>query len=97
TELDTMIRDSANEPARKYWDLLGGYPTTDRMKAKCGVTELVVRPDAWTLTDLSARDAVRLGACIANGKAAGRWTDWVLNNMRHVRGDGDFGPRKLFA
>jgi hypothetical protein len=46
---------------------------------------------------MSARDVVRLGLCIADGRAAGAWTGWLLGEMRQVRGDGDFGPRKAFA
>jgi hypothetical protein len=41
----------------------------------------------WSFTRMSPRDAVRLGDCIADGKAAGhRWTKWVLNEMANVRG-----------
>ncbi|MGR6316708.1 hypothetical protein Q2K19_09490 [Micromonospora soli] len=41
----------------------------------------------WSFTRMSPEDAVRLGDCIADGKAAGpTWTKWVLNEMAHVRG-----------
>ena len=41
---------------------------------------------------MSARDAVRLGEFVAIGAAAGpKWTDWLLAEMRQVRGMGDFG------
>ncbi|WP_406038832.1 hypothetical protein OG799_26890 [Micromonospora sp. NBC_00898] len=40
----------------------------------------------WSFTRMSPRDAVRLGDCIADGKAAGKWTKWVLNEMANVRG-----------
>ena len=43
------------------------------------------------------RDTARLGDCIADGRAAGpKWTNWLLNEMRQVRGAGDFGIRKAF-
>ena len=46
---------------------------------------------------MSARDTVRMANCIANGTAAGpRWTDWILQQMRGVRGEGDFGIREAF-
>ena len=33
-----------------------------------------------------------MGNCIASGRAAGpKWTGYVLNEMRHVRGEGRFG------
>jgi hypothetical protein len=95
--LETMILDSANAPADAFWTALGGRNTTDRMKSLCGVTDLVVVPNAWSATGWSARDAVRIGACIADGRAAGRWTSWLLDKMRHVRGEGNFGPRKIFT
>jgi hypothetical protein len=41
---------------------------------------------------VSARDAARLGLCVADGRAAGpKWTDWILSEMRQVRGEGRFG------
>ncbi|MDG4760805.1 hypothetical protein [Micromonospora sp. WMMD710] len=41
----------------------------------------------WSFTRMSPRDAVRLGDCIADGKAAGpKWTKWVLDQMSEVRG-----------
>jgi hypothetical protein len=95
--LESMILDSANEPADTYWTAMGGRNTTDRMKAICGVTDLIVVANAWSATGWSARDAARIGACIATGKAAGRWTDWLLDKMRHIRGEGNFGPRKIFT
>jgi hypothetical protein len=41
---------------------------------------------------VSARDAARMGACIADGRAAGtKWTEWVLNEMRNVAAGQEFG------
>ena len=38
-----------------------------------------------------------MGDCIADGRAAGpKWTKWLLDEMRLVRGVGDFGIRKAF-
>ena len=46
---------------------------------------------------LSPADIARMGACIADSRAAGpKWTTWLINEMRHVRGTGDFGMRKAF-
>jgi hypothetical protein len=43
--------------------------------------------DYWSFTNMSPRDAVRMGDCIASGKAAGpKWTPWVLKTMANVRG-----------
>jgi hypothetical protein len=54
---------------------------------------------SWIAADylrLAAERGVtpRLGACLADGRAAGpRWTPWLLDEMRQVRGVGDFGVR----
>ena len=57
----------------------------------------VASDGGWSRTRLSARDTARLGACIDDGRAAGpKWTKWLLNEMRLVRGVGDFGIRKAF-
>lgn len=87
--LATMIRDSANGPAHMYW---GGAASIKRLRQVCGATDVVARPWSWSLTGLSSRDAVHLGACVADGRAAGRWTGWLLDQMRAVRGQGLFGP-----
>ncbi|MFF5054068.1 hypothetical protein ACFY1S_12885 [Micromonospora sp. NPDC000663] len=58
----------------------------------CGLTDTKrgnVKPYTgyWSFTRMSPRDAVRLGDCIADGKAAGpKWTKWVLDQMSKVRG-----------
>jgi hypothetical protein len=92
--LSTMIRDSDNDAAWTMWRELGEAATIQRLVSTCALTDS--RPGSrWSLTELSARDAARMGACIADGRAAGpQWTDWLLDEMRHVRGTGDFGIRK---
>jgi hypothetical protein len=65
-----------------------------RLITTCGLTDSSPYRDWWSNTTISARDTVRLGACIADGRAAGpRWTGWLLDEMRQVRGVGDFGVR----
>jgi hypothetical protein len=95
-QLTIMIRDSDNEAASALWATLGHSASTKRMIKTCKLTDS--RADSnWSLTRLSPRDTARLGACIADGRAAGpKWTKWLLNEMRLVRGVGDFGIRKAF-
>lgn len=89
-----MILDSSDEVAYQYF---GGQPSLDRMVKLCGLTDLVARGWSWSLTEMSARDAARLGECIYSGHAASpEWTAWIVDKMRHVRGQGDFGVRELF-
>ncbi|HET8683583.1 MAG TPA: hypothetical protein VFM54_17210, partial [Micromonosporaceae bacterium] len=91
--LGTMIRDSANDPAREFFALLGGAASTRRLIRTCGLTDSVPHEN-WSNTAVSARDTARLADCIADGRAAGpRWTPWLLTQMLGVRGLGDFGIR----
>jgi hypothetical protein len=67
-------------------------PVIKRAISMCGLTD-TKRGNVpgyegwWSFTRMSARDAVRLGDCIADGTAAGpKWTKWVLAEMSKVRG-----------
>lgn len=97
TDLEAMIRDSDNAAADRIVATLGGPTgTIDRLATMCQLTETKAG-DVWGATVISARDAVRMGACLADGRAAGaQWTPWVLEKMQRVRGEGDFGIRKAF-
>lgn len=95
-QLTIMIRDSDNDAAIALWANLGKISSTKRMIKTCGLTESKAHSN-WSLTRFSPRDIARLGACIQDGRAAGpKWTKWLLNEMRQVRGVGDFGIRKAF-
>ncbi|MEV4413654.1 hypothetical protein [Catellatospora sp. NPDC049609] len=94
-----MIRDSDNKAAYEFYERNGGRAGIERMVDICGLTESApYKIDGyWSNTVVSARDVARLGACLADGRAAGpHWTDWLLEQMRLVRGVGDFGPRAVF-
>jgi hypothetical protein len=95
-EVSIMIRDSDNAAATDLYAVNGASQSIARLIDICGLTETKAG-SRWSLTELSARDAARMGLCIANGKAAGpKWTNWLLNEMRNVRGEGDYGIRKAF-
>ncbi|MER7439907.1 serine hydrolase [Micromonospora avicenniae] len=93
-----IIRDSDNTRAEQFYNSVGRAASIKRAISMCGLTDSSVAPDGgWSRTALSPRDVARLANCIAEGKAAGpEWTDWLLNEMRQVRGTGDFGIRKAF-
>ncbi|MGC9665600.1 hypothetical protein ACNTMW_03480 [Planosporangium sp. 12N6] len=91
-ELSRMIRDSDDAAAEDAYQIGGGNAVVQRMISICGLTDTSVFDDWWSRTQVSARDAVRLGACVADGRAAGpTWTAWILGEMRQVRGEGRFG------
>jgi hypothetical protein len=90
--LRRMIRDSDDQAAQKLYERRGGDAVIRRLISTCGLTDTRVYSGWWSLTQISARDAVRMGDCIADGKATnGRWTSWLLGEMRQVRGEGRFG------
>lgn len=91
-ELSRMIRDSDDNAAEDIYHSDGYNAVVQRMIDICGLTETTIYPFWWSRTEVSARDAVRIGLCVADGRAAGpKWTEWILNEMRHVRGEGLFG------
>jgi hypothetical protein len=91
-QLSTMIRDSDNAIAEQVFQALGGSSSIGRLISICKLTDSRAAPGFWSYTMMSARDTVRMGRCIQDGRAAGRqWTGWVLGEMRQVRGDGRFG------
>jgi hypothetical protein len=93
-QLTIMIRDSDNAAAQSVFGRVGRRASIERLVEICGLTETGPYQNWWSNTTVSARDTVRMGACLADGRAAGpRWTPWLLAEMRHVRGTGDFGVR----
>ncbi|MET7747428.1 hypothetical protein [Micromonospora sp. NPDC005367] len=96
------IRDSNDDAANEVYYAAGGSyqklpngqpsPVIKRAISICGLTDTrrgnVPKFEGWwSFTRMSPRDAVRLGDCIADGKAAGpKWTKWVLDEMSKVRG-----------
>jgi hypothetical protein len=90
--LEPMIRDSDDNAAELiYWNN-GGDDSIARMITTCGLLDTQIFSGWWSLTMMSARDAVSLGACITDGVATGpASTEWLLSEMRQVRGEGYFG------
>ncbi|GAA2220174.1 serine hydrolase [Micromonospora olivasterospora] len=93
-----IIRDSDNTRAEQFYNSVGRSASIKRLISMCDLTDSSPAADGgWSRTNLSPRDTARLGACIKDGRAAGpKWTNWLLNEMRLVRGAGDFGIRKAF-
>ncbi|SBT53942.1 hypothetical protein [Micromonospora narathiwatensis] len=104
------IRDSNDDAANKVYAAAGGSykvqpggkpdPVIQRAIKICGLTD-TKRGNVpgyegwWSFTQMSPEDAVRLGDCIADGKAAGpTWTKWVLDEMSKVRGSVKTQQRK---
>jgi hypothetical protein len=86
-ELSRMIRDSDDAAAEDIYQVDGRNSVIKRMITICGMTDSSVFSGWWSKTQVTARDAVRLGACVADGRAAGpTWTPWVLDEMRQTRG-----------
>ncbi|MFI6783839.1 hypothetical protein [Micromonospora sp. NPDC050276] len=96
------IVDSNDKAANEVYAAAGGSyrvlpngqpsPVIQRAIKICGLTDTkrgnVPKYEGyWSFTRMSPRDAVRVGDCIADGKAAGpKWTKWVLDQMSKVTG-----------
>lgn len=84
------IRDSNNDTTQRMYVEGGGDRVVERMVETCGLRDTHIPEHGhgwWSRTEMSPRDAVRLGECVADGRAAGpEWTDWLLTQMRQVRG-----------
>jgi hypothetical protein len=66
-----------------YWNN-GGNASIERMISTCQLQDTEIYDGWWSKTLMSARDAVSLGQCIADGTAAGAGTGWLLDEMRQV-------------
>jgi hypothetical protein len=87
-EMYKMIVDSNDPATEKYFQVGGGDAVTRRLLTVCGLKQLDIKATLWSQTEMTPQDAARYGRCLADGRAAGpRWTAWVLDAMRKVRGD----------
>ncbi|MFJ8579125.1 hypothetical protein [Micromonospora sp. NPDC093277] len=85
----TAIRDSNDKSAEALYNAGGRKPVLDRLIKMCKLTDTKIEPTnaKWAYTQMSPRDAVRMGDCIGDGTAAGpKWTKFVLSEMTKVRG-----------
>lgn len=84
------IRDSHNGATERLYQAGGEDRVVRRMIEICELRDTYIPNGGsgwWSRTEMSAADAVRLGECVVNGTAAGpEWTDWLLEEMRRVRG-----------
>jgi hypothetical protein len=97
-DIQAMVQDGDLVAADRIVTKVGGASdSVGRMVTMCQLSESRAVADPWTSTVISARDTVRMGSCLADGRAAGaQWTPWIMNSMRQVRGEGDFGIREAF-
>ncbi|XTZ17150.1 hypothetical protein ACQSSU_07230 [Micromonospora echinospora] len=84
----TAIRDSNDTAAQSLYQAGGSRAVLERLVTMCKLTDTRLDPKArWAYTQMSPRDAVRMGDCIADGTAAGpKWTPFLLAEMANVRG-----------
>jgi hypothetical protein len=97
-DIDAMIRDDDAAAADRIVAKLGDpQQWIGQLRSMCDLTDVKPAGTSWRGTEITARDAARLGGCLADNKAAGaQWTPWLLSEMRQVRGAGDFGIREAF-
>ncbi len=91
-DLRTMIirsdDDLADHFAHATVGSLKGYEAVRiRLNQVCGVHSDTKNAKWWAYTTLTPDDAARLGLCLADGRAAGAYTEQLLGWMREVTGD----------
>ena len=89
------IIDSDDDSTQTLYQLGGGNRIINRLIKVCELRDTFIGDSGWwSRTQISARDAVQMGQCVADGRAAGpTWTKWVLTQMRKVRGTTkDYSP-----
>lgn len=92
-DAQAALVDSDNDAATRLYRAGGADRGLWRMIYTCGLYQTLPVRQEWGATLISAIDIAKLGACVANGTAAGpTWTRWILDRMRAVRGVGRFGP-----
>jgi hypothetical protein len=97
SDIEKMIRNSDNNAAERIYEANGTRASITRAVQMCGLTETAPAPSGkgFGYTVVSAEDAVRIGACIANGTAAGDGTNKLLGYMRSIVEPGNRGPVKV--
>jgi hypothetical protein len=83
----TAIRNSNDTAAESLYSKVGRAKSLTRLNQICGVSARPAFGGNWAYTLISAQDVTRLGDCLISGAAAGpTWTEYVLAEMRAVRG-----------
>lgn len=83
----TAIRNSNDDSANWLYSQDGGRAAITRLASTCGLKTVKSSGSGWAYTTMTAQDAVRMGLCVADGRAAGpQWTEYVLEEMRHTQG-----------
>jgi hypothetical protein len=91
-QASVAILDSNDTAAESLYSAGGRISVIQRLIDLCGLTETKISQKPgyeswWSFTEMSPRDAVRMGECVKSGKGAGpKWTKWVLDQMSKVRG-----------
>jgi len=87
TQARRAIRDDDERAVEQLYWSNGGPAQLRRMVSICKLTDTTIGDSRWRSVEMSARDTVRLGRCVADGRAAGpSWTKWGRAEMTKVRG-----------
>ena len=86
-QASSAIRHSDDHAAQALYQAGGGDAVVKRMISTCGLRRTTLVHGRWADTKIPSSDAVQMGLCVADGRAAGpNWTDWLLSEMRQVSG-----------
>lgn len=90
--LAAMLSYSDDQIAEDTYRALGADASIARMIRTCRMRSTRPVRFWWARTTVTAPDLAQLGACVADGRAAGtRWTPWLLATLRARHVHGGFG------
>ncbi|HWB34824.1 MAG TPA: hypothetical protein VHA75_02250, partial [Rugosimonospora sp.] len=87
-----MIVNSDDTIAQHYYVADGRNSVITRLNQTCGTQATIHVSGHWSYTNMTPDDAARYGLCLADGRAAGDYTDQLLGWMREVTGGVDDQP-----
>jgi hypothetical protein len=89
TKLHDMIIHSDDTIAQHYYVADGKDSVIKRLNTTCGTHATIHTAGHWSYTNMTPDDAAHYGLCVADGRAAGKYTDQLLTWMREVEGGVD--------
>jgi hypothetical protein len=90
--LRKMIHLSDDDAAQWAYVSRGSDAVIRRLITICKLQDTKVTSGWWSKTQISARDAAAMGACVLDGDLLSPvWHDWLLDQMQHVDPSNAFG------
>jgi len=70
-DIAAMVRSSDNEAAQRLYEAIGGDAILRHLRSVCGVTVATSTPGYWSLTQITAVDAMLAQVCAPAAASCG--------------------------